>query len=76
MFKLAPNILVGGAINPGTPIALPFPTVPLPPVPVENSGSVHSFDFGRNIKRFLPLKVNVAPLIVFLVKPNHLAGKL
>ena len=69
MFMLAPKILVGGVLSrPLTPWALP--------VVLENSGSVHSFVLGRNINRFLPLSVTVAPLIAFLVKPNNFAGRL
>src|SRR5882757_469846 len=56
---LAPKILVGGVLSsPLTPCALP--------VVLENSGSVHSFVFGRNIKRFLPVTATLTPLIAFL----------
>lgn len=69
MFKLAPKILVGGVLSkPLIPCAFP--------VVLENSGSVHKFVFGRNINRFLPLNVRVAPLMAFLVNPNHFAGML
>ena len=69
MFKLAPKILVGGVLSrPLTPCALP--------VVLENSGSVHSFVFGKNINRFLPLNVSVAPLTAFFANPKNFAGML
>ena len=68
---LAPKSLVGGKLK-AVLLPVAFPTLEVlfgrpvtALIPPENSGSVHTFESGTHINKFLPLTPTVAPLITF-----------